>query len=344
MTIAGKSTNKELQLKRVIWNWIWGSCHDHPESHWNQHIIRRITFWLALLQIPRLLFKLMKAIGTTCIGMDRHCNWKGRFDIGFGEFDTITQNHLSNQHICRVTLIGPASNSATRFSRTISYVPKKSIWRWIWRTEWSSRIVFFDATYCYKKVFHVLGRLNSDRPAGALSLRQLMLRQWMGARFKFDGYWKISWSPCHDFGGEIRRFQMKPADLNEFYQGDEIFSWSWHQILRGGGSDGFSKTFSKRLRSDDFNWNQLISGSEICDPMIRRKEEQNKILANLLQMIWATGIPQDQTVSNETSWSQPPGVTQINFKKNMLHQKTRSCLIIQVFRSNLKWNCLARIR
>ena len=36
--------------------------------------IRRITFWLALLQIPRLLFKLMKAIGTTCIGMDRHCN------------------------------------------------------------------------------------------------------------------------------------------------------------------------------------------------------------------------------------------------------------------------------
>ena len=36
--------------------------------------------WLAQLQIPRFLFKLMKVMGTTCVGMDRQCNWKGQFE------------------------------------------------------------------------------------------------------------------------------------------------------------------------------------------------------------------------------------------------------------------------
>ena len=38
------------------------------------------TLWLAQLQIPRFPFKSTKVMGTTCIGMDRQCNLKGQIE------------------------------------------------------------------------------------------------------------------------------------------------------------------------------------------------------------------------------------------------------------------------
>ena len=68
--------------------------------------------WLAQLQIPRFLFKVMKVMGTTCVGMDRRCNWKGQFE---------------NWSWPRIPCQIPATLSAARFSRTILHVPKKKL-------------------------------------------------------------------------------------------------------------------------------------------------------------------------------------------------------------------------
>lgn len=107
------------------------------------------TLWLAQLQIPRFPFKSTKVMGTTGIGMDRQCNWKGQFENwSWGIWHYHPESPV----------------------KSLLQIPRPG---------------FLELSYTCQKIqtsMYLGDRIQKDLLGlgHSTSLRQLMLRQWMG--------------------------------------------------------------------------------------------------------------------------------------------------------------------